>query len=70
MMRDKSCPVCGDDLASLPWGKGTVWQCIDHGVKEWYFDTEPDDLPAARSLPAFEAAVGDLRVRETDFRRR
>lgn len=72
MMRDKLCPVCGDDLASLPWGKGTVWQCTDHGVKEWYFDSEPeDDLLVGRSLPAmsFDHAMGELRG-SVEFRRR
>lgn len=83
-MRDKLCPVCGDDLASLPWGKGTVWQCTDHGVKEWYFEADLDDrwASAASLLRGLGLAEGfrsgdepqqapeGLRPRESDFRRR
>lgn len=70
MMRDKTCPVCGDELATMPWGKGLVWQCSDHGVKEWYFDADPGDAWAERAARGLDAGLDAMRPREPDFRRR
>lgn len=78
-MRDKTCPDCGDELATLPWGQGTVWQCVDHGVKEWFFDPDAEPAPArafgdlaaaVRAVARAEAHAAAPRRPEADFRRR
>lgn len=50
-MRDKACPVCGDELAALPWGSGLVWQCGAHGVKEWWFEEDAAFAPPRPDVP-------------------
>lgn len=62
MPGDKVCSVCGGDLGSFAWGSGTVWQCAEHGVREWYFEHDPKDRWGA------DLGLAALRPRDEDAR--
>ena len=57
-MLDKRCGLCGDEMACLDCGGGSVWSCAQHGVRDWLFAGQGAGAPPrAQAKGLSEAAL-------------
>lgn len=36
----KRCGVCGEELEGVEAPDGTIWECGEHGVRDWVFEAQ------------------------------
>jgi hypothetical protein len=46
----KVCSTCGDELVDVEAAGGTIYECAEHGVKDWIFEPKREASDAPKSL--------------------